>query len=801
MLQDVRFASRLLRRSPGFTAAAVATLAIGIGATTAIFTLVDAVLLRPVQIPMADRVVVLQAQTSYGLSTSFLYGDVAALTGATAGKAHLTIEYSDQVLVEGPAGLSKRTTAFVGADYFEVLQRPPVRGRPFTGADDQAGAEPVVIVGYGFWRSALSGDEHVVGSRLRLAGVPFTVVGVAAPGVRGTELRAPAEIFAPAHAILRTTTVGAGAGNYYFQDGSPGWSPGATWRIVGRLAPGVSRDTLAALLSAQHIEPVPVQQAAVSARARGDVSRFTTVLFVAVLLVLTIGCANLAGLTMARTEARRRDIAIRLAVGISRSRLVMQLAIECLIVACVGAVGGVVLGRWLLTGLTSFELPGFIPVAAIESPLDARLLLFSTVLAVASALAFGVAPARMAAKTDVLTALKRERGIAGRARVRHALIFGQVGITVVLLFGAGLFIRSLQVALGVDVGADTRSVVVAEPDLRSARYDAARQAGYYDAAAARLSSLPGVRAVSWGTGPFVFAGNSTPVVVIDGQSIRLPKNVAVFQGGPDYFRTLGIALIRGRDFTPADGLAAPPVVVVNAAFARRFWADGDPIGHRVKVQPWIGDALVIGVVEDGKYSSLTEDGRLAVFAPWKQTARTAFSGAVIVRAENAERVLPSVRTELAALDRAVFVGRVNRLSDRVAQLMTLQRFGSWLLGSFAVVGLLLGIVGVHGLLSYLIAQRTHEIGVRIALGAGRRDVARLVAGGVTVAIVGGAVAGVAASWWLSRLVERLLFGVQGHDPVASIGAVVLLLVAAALGVVIPVRHALRVDPMIALRTE
>src|SRR3954471_257456 len=195
MLQDVRFACRLLRRSPAFAAAAGAPLAIGIGATTAIFTLVDAVLLRPVQIPTADRVVVLQAQRSYGPSTAFLYEDVAALTGVTAGRAHLTMEYSNEVLVEGPAGLSKRTTAFVGADYFDVLQRPPVRGRPFSGADDRAGAEPVVIVGFGFWRSALSGDAHVVGSKLRLSGVPFTVVGVAAPGVRGTELRAPAEIF------------------------------------------------------------------------------------------------------------------------------------------------------------------------------------------------------------------------------------------------------------------------------------------------------------------------------------------------------------------------------------------------------------------------------------------------------------------------------------------------------------------------------------------------------------------------------------------------------------------------------
>ncbi len=515
MLQDLRFALRVLRRSPGFVAAGIATLAIGIGATTAIFTLVDAVLLRPLNVPAAERVVALRQSTSYGITTTFLYSKTLEWRSSTKGAGALAIESMDFVRVESAAGPEKRTAGFVSAEYFDVLGRPPVRGRTFTASDDRPGAEPVVILGHDYWRTALSADEQALGHTVRIAGVPFTIVGVAAPGTRGTDLRLPVDVFLPAHAILRTTTLGPESGNYYFQDGSPGWSPGLWWRAIVRLSDGVSREAFAARLSADRIDLVPVQVAAVEPRVRGAVSTFSTMLFVAVMLVLSIGCANLAGLTMARTEVRRRDIAIRLAVGISRGRLIRQLLIECLVIAAGGAAAGLALARCLLAGLSSFELPGFIPLGSIAYPLDARVFAFAGLLAAVATVAFGVAPARMAAKVQMFEVLKQGTAGSNAALVRHVLIAAQVAITMVLLCGAGLFVRSLQVALGVDIGTDTERLVVADVDLASARYKEPQQLAYYEATMTRLANMPGVTSLSWGTGPFIHAGTSTPAVVVD----------------------------------------------------------------------------------------------------------------------------------------------------------------------------------------------------------------------------------------------------------------------------------------------
>jgi putative ABC transport system permease protein len=802
MLQDVRFALRLLRRSPGFALAAIATLAIGIGATTAIFTLIEAVLLRPLDVPAPERAFVLTQVKPWGNSDTFRYSEVRKWTSAAQDLGVFTIEAFDTTAVDTPAGLSRRSVAYVDADYFQVLRQPPVRGRAFSAFDDRSGAAPVAVIGEHFWRNVLDGSEQVLGRVIRIAGVPFTVVGVAAPGVKGSQLRPPIDIFLPAHAILRTTSLGPGAGNYYFEDGSPGWSPSAWLRVVVRLRDGVSREALAARLSGDRVNPIPLQMAAIGPRIRGDVSRFSTMLFVAVVLVLMIGCANIAGLVMARTESRRREIAVRVAMGISRARLVRHVLLECSLIAAAGAAAGFVLARWLLVGVSTFELPGFFRLAEVDYPLDARIVAFAILVAAAATLTFALAPMRLALGTGVSAALKGTPGGGRRGRVRHALIFGQVGITVVLLFGAGLFVHSLREALAVDVGVETGRVVVADTDVQSAHYNAARQKIYFESAARHLSSTPGVSSISWGTGPFIFNGTSTPVAVVDGQSYRLPRNIAEFQGGPDYFRTLGIRLLRGRDFAWTDDDGTPPVVVVNAAFARRFWGERDPIGHRVSLTPVIVDALVVGVAEDGKYGSLTETGRLAVFVPWRQTARFSFAAAVIVRGVRDSSSLPQViRTQLHDVDGGVLVGAVELLSDRVEHLAAPQRVGAWLLGGFALVGLLLAVVGVYGLLSYVIAQRTREIGIRIALGASSADVAWAVGRPAAVAVLGGALSGLTASWWLSSLVTRMLFGIPPHDSPAFAGAVGLLLLAAIAAGAAPMRRATRVDPVIALRTE
>ena len=807
MIQDLRFALRLLRRSPGFTVAAVLTLTLGIGATTAIFTLVDAVLLRPLDIGAPDRVVAFQETARGETSTAFLYSryqDIRAAAGATINTA---IEYPGEITVETPAGLARRRGAFVSTNYFDVLQRPPAAGRPFVESDDAPGAEPVVVITDAFWRSALAGDVGAVGRTMRVSGVPMTIVGVAAARLRGTDVQSVADVFLPAHAILRTTTLPGTPGNYFFQDGSPGWSPGAYWRVFGRIAPGVSMEVAAekaicASCSGQKLQLIPIQEAAVAGRVRGDVSRFSLVLFTAVILVLLVGCANLAGLVMARTETRRREIAVRLAMGISRARLIRQLLWECALIALASGATGSILARWILAGLSTFQLPGFIRLDKLEYALDLRVLGFAVGLSAISAIAFGLGPARAAARTDIVRSLKQVRGPNTTGRSHHLLIGVQVAFTVVLVFGAGLFIRSLKTALGVNVGIDVSRIVIADTDLEAARFETSRKIAYFEGAVSQLASLPGVESVSYGNGPFFAFGGSTPVVVIDGQRIRLPQNVNEFMAGPGYFRTLGIALARGRDFTPADDATAPEVIVINTAFARRFWPDADPIGHRIGVPPIVKDAVVVGVVEEGKYQRLDEEGKLAIFSAWKQGGPFARSAAVIVRttgdAGAAARGLGDI---VRRMDPQVAVPSVVSLQEIIGRALLPQRLGFWLLGSFGMVAVVLGIVGIYGLVTFVVAQRTHEIGVRMALGARTGDVMGLVLAGLMAAVIGGGLVGVGAAWLLAGFVNRLLFGIGPHDPAAFVGALGLLSVAAIAGSWLPARRATRVDPMIALRAE
>jgi putative ABC transport system permease protein len=807
MLQDLRFAFRLLRRSPGFAVAAILTLTLGIGATTAIFTLVDAVLLRPLDLGAPDRVVALQQTTQGYTSTAFLYSDYQKLRAAVGPAINLAIEYHGELTIETPAGLARRRGGFVSTNYFDVLERRPVAGRPFVEADDEPGAEPVIVITDAFWRSVLAGDAGAVGRTVRISGVPMTIVGIAPPRVRGTNIQSVVDIFLPAHAVLRTTTMPGTPGNYFFQDGSPGWSPSPMWHLFGRLAPGASTEAAAgkaicAGCAAQKLQLIPIQQAAVASRIRNDVSRFSLVLFIAVCCVLLIGCANLAGLVMARTESRRREIAVRLAMGISRGRLIRQLLWECALIAVASSVAGLVLARWILAGISTFELPGLIRLDKLQYALDLRILGFAVALSAIAAVAFGLGPARAAARADIVRSLKQVRGSGGTGRSHYALIAVQIAFTVVLVIGAGLFIRSLKTALAVDVGLDVSRVVIADTDVQPAKFDPARKVAYFEAAVSQLASLPSVASVSYGNGPFFAFGGSTPALQIDGQKIRLPQNVNQYMAGPGYFRTLGIPLTRGREFTAADDASAPAVVVINTAFARRFWPDSDPIGHRISALPSIKDAVVVGVVEDGKYQRLDETGRLAIFSAWKQGGSLARSAAVIVRTHgDAGAAARGVGDIVKRIDSQVATLSVLPLQEIIGRGLQPQRLGFWLLGSFGTVGVVLGIVGIYGLVTFIVAQRTHEIGVRMALGARSRDVMRAVLAGLMVAVVGGALAGVGAAWVLAGFVNRLLFGIGPHDPVAFAGALALLFAAAIAGSWFPARRATRVDPMTALRAE
>ena len=810
MFEEVRYALRLVRRSPGFVAAAVLTLALGIGSTTAIFTLTDAVLLHPLDIEDEDRVMALQTKDFRGAATDgFLYKHFVELRQTLAGAMELAIEFPDDVIVATPGGLSRRRAAFVSANYFDVLGRPPARGRGFAPEDDRPGAEPVVILGHDFWTSAFAADPGIVGARVIVSGVPMTVAGIAAPRQRGVDVQSVSDVFLPAHVIQRTTTLPGNTGNYFFQDGSPGWSPGNWWRVFGRLRQDVTAGAVASIAVCTGCAPsigaavtlIPIQRAGVAARMRADVSRFSAMLFTAVAVVLLMACANLAGLILARTERRRREIGVRIALGASRTRLAVHLLLECTIVAMLGGIAGILASRWILAGLTSFELPGLISLATLDVSLNERVFAFAAAASVLSALLISVTPIRTAARTEVVSALKQTDGVARRAGVRHALIAAHVAFSVVLLFGAGLFIRSLQAALSIDVGFDMSKVVVADPDVRAARLDDARKIQYFNAATARLSALPGVESVSYGSSAFFLGSGSTPRVIVDGRDLRLPQNVMELEGGPAYVRTLGYRLLRGRDFDSRDRAGAPAVVIVNHAFARRFWPDADPIGHRISVPPTIKDAEVIGVVEDVKFTRLDEPLRLAVIAAWPQQVGSVMRTGLFIRSGDPRSVIPTVRQAIPGIDPSVPITYVRTLREMAERVLLPQRLGSWLLGGFGVAAIVLAVVGIYGLVAFVVAQRTREIGVRIALGAERRDIVLLVAASVFTAVAAGALTGAGLVWWLSRFVTKLLFQVSPHDWIALVATLALLALTAILGAAIPLRRATSVDPIVALRAE
>lgn len=807
MLQDIRYAFRLLLRSPGFTAAAVLTLALGMGGTTAIFSLVDALLLHPLPIAQPDRLFMLQSRRANDVQATFLYRDYQQLRETAASSAELTFEGSGMVLLQSDAGLVTANVKFVSPTYFDVLRWPPAVGRGFAPDDDGVGASPVVVLTDRLWRSGFSADPGVIGRAIRMGGFTATVIGVAPPRVRGTNVTSPADLFAPAHVILRTATRSGTPGNYYFQTGEPGYSPGWNLRIVGRRPDRAGPAEMVARLSCTgcigRMEALPIQSAAVASTLRSDVSTFTTLLFAAMGTVLLIGCANLAGLVLARGEGRRRDFAVRLAVGAGRGRLARQLLVESALISIVGAAAGLIVARWILAGFTGFELPGAIALSKLEYPLSGRVLLFAVAVATLTSLSFGVAPARAAMRIDVIDALRQRSGAThGTGRLRFLLLTGQIALTLVLTAGAALFVRSVQAGLSVDVGLPTDRVLIADAGLRLARYDPSRTTAFYESVVVRARLLPGVSSVSFGNGPFFTGGSSTPGVVVDGEPLRLPRNVEEFQGGPAYFTTLGIRLVRGRDIADTDREDTAAVVVVNEALARRLWPGQEAIGRRLSVPPVVRDATVVGVAEDGKYLKLTEQAGLAVFAPWRQTAQFAGSGALIVRAEiDARALIPSVHAVLMSMDPNVPIVSVLTLRERIARLLMPQQFGGWLLGGFSLLALLLAVAGTYGLVSYVAAQRTHEIGVRLALGASRRHILSQLLVGTLGAVLAGMALGGLGVWWTAHYIDRFLFGVISFDPMALAAAGGILTCAALAAGSLPARRAMHVDPLVALRTE
>jgi predicted permease len=814
LLQDLRFGLRMLRKNPGFSLVAILTLALGIGANTAIFSVVDKVMVRRLPVSEPERLVRVVGRGEHDMSFSQpLYADYLnhseALLGLVA-YSETPLNLSDGTRAERAAGL------IVSGNYFAVLGVTPALGRTFLPEEDRTwGTHPVAVVSYGLWQRRFGADPKLVGRTISLNGYRFTVVGVAPPEFTGVVRGAAPDVYVP---LMMS------------REAAPQWADGVAARemswlsLIGRLKPGVRREQAEAALSAlaaQYAKIYPKNTDSAVALEDGrkgeteGVSELSTplvLLMAAVGLVLLIACANVANLLLARAAGRRKEIAVRLAVGASRGRLVRQLLTESLLLSVIGGALGLLLAIWLANWLTAFSPPdSSFAESGLLTQLDWRVLGFAAVLSLLTGVFFGLAPALQSSKPDLIPTLKDEMAGAGAGRrwltLRNLLVAAQVALSCLVLVGAGLCVRSLRNLVAIDAGFEPAKVVVLATDLALSGYTEERGRQFYTELLERTKALPGVESASLAR--IVPLGNRGMRIGLEvegytpapNESIEFDFNLV----GPDYFRTMKMPLVRGREFTPQDEAKAKQVVIINEAVARTYWPGQDPIGKRlflgsVSASQSADTPEVIGVVKDSKYRSLTEQVNPTMFLPVWQHYRPDL--ALHVRtAGNAGATVEAVRTLAQSLDASLPIYNVRTLEEQKQRSLYAPRLAATLLGGFGLLALALAALGLYGVMSYAVAQRMREIGVRLALGAQSRDVFKLIARqGLTLAGVG-LMLGIGSALALTRLMQTALYGVSPTDPLTFTGIALLLTFVASLACWIPARRATTVDPLTALRHE
>jgi len=816
--RDFLHSGRLLRRNPVFALTASLSLAIGIGANTAIFTVVNALLLSdPVGVTDPGRLVDLGVDRGDG---GFNPGSYPTYLDIREHAATLSGVYAypmfPQAMSLGPdtsaAGVERVFGQFVTTNYFTVLGAIPAVGRLFGAGDrDQPGASPVVVLGHGFWKRRFSKDPAVVGQVIRLNGQAFTVVGIVPEGFQGTGILA-GDVWLPLNMVA---------------SGSPQESVltnrRAGWLVMGgRLKPGVSvpqaaaeLDALGRALDREYPDPAGGRGLRLlpSSRVpgnRGVIAAFVALLTVIVSLVLVVACANVASILLARGAARRREIAVRLAIGAGRARLVRQLLTETMTLFLVAGAAGLLLAR-ATTSLLVPLLPSLPFPITVTLALDPRVIAFTTGLSLVAALVFGLAPALQGSKAEVVTALKDDsQGPSGRSRLRNVFVIAQVAFSILLVVVAGLFVQALQRAGSMDPGFDPHGVHLVSLDLSMAGYTDTTGPRFWRELVDRVRELPDLQAATVARVlPGGFEGIGLGGVAAPGVAPR--AGPVVFGPSwnivePGYFATLRIPLIAGRDFSATDLAGAPGVAIVGEGAARRLWPGENAIGKLMTHQVGRNEStlLVVGVARDLKSSSLV-DGLAAsfVYLPLQQhyTANMTSTMTIAVRTTHGEGVADEIRTLVASMDPTLAIVTSQTLEDSTALGLVPQRVAASLSGSLGIVGLLLAGIGIYGVTAYTVTRRIREIGIRIALGARRCDIVGMVLGeGMSVAVIGSAVGSILAAA-ASQLLTGFLFGIPPLDPVPFAGAVLLLLAIGLVACYVPARHATRVDPVVALRYE
>jgi predicted permease len=804
--QDLRYGARMLIRDPGFTLIAVITLALGIGANTAIFTIVNAVLLRPLPFPEPERVMRLgpqwpnsflgasQPKFNFWREHNQSFEAMAATQGVGSG---VNLAGGDEA--EYVSGIR------VSVDFFRVIGVPPALGRVFTQEEDSPNGEPVVILSDGLWRRRFGADEKIVGRAVLLNSREHIVVGVMPPGFKYTS---PADLFVP----LRTNPASRDEGHNY--------------TILGRLKPGATQAQAHAdmqLVFARFKAEYPnmlwrnetgirVQEHLESLTA--DVRPMLLILLGAVSFVLLIACANVANLQLSRAATRQKEMAIRVALGAGGGRITRQLLTEGMLLALLGGVAGLLLAVWGLDLLISILPEGQIPRAK-ESGIDVRVLAFTLGTAMVSGLLFALAPALSARRVDTNHALKESAGKgtdgAGRGRLRSIFVIAEVALSLVLLTGAALLIRTFLNLRQVDAGFDPSQVLTFQVAPNGPRFDTtAKHADFFRLALERMKSLPGVEAAAVTSNLPLSAWLNLGVEIAGRPETSSSTEYRIVT--PEFFRVMKMKLKQGRDFSEADKAGTEGVVIVNEAYARRFFKNDSPLGQHLIVERRVEGSAplrIIGVVSDAKQFGLNSSAPSTVYVLLDQVpdrllqiARQFVTMKFAIRTTGDPLSLSAAaRSEMLRLDASLPVTNVRSMEEIVAGSLASNRLNMTLLGLFGAIGLILAAVGVYGVMAYAVAQRTHEIGIRMALGAQRRDVLKLVVGqGMLLAVIGVAI-GLGLAYGLTRFLVNFLFGVSATDP-ATFGMIVLLLVGVALmACYLPARRAMKVDPMVALRYE
>jgi predicted permease len=807
--RDLRLAARALRTSPGLVLVATLSLALGIGANVTVFGWARAVLLEPFSgVPAQDRLVkVLQTDPNEEF-VSFSYPDYRDLRDRATTLAGLAAVRNVPATLAAEGRGERVWMQLVSGNFFEVLGVGSRTGRTLTPADDRVpNAHPVVVLGHALWQRRFGGDPGVVGRTVVINTRAYTVLGVTPPRFRGAGTGVAYDAWVPM--MMQ---------EHFEPGGSRLEARGHRWlEAYARLAPGRSREeaqaeltVLSARIAAENereslgrgVALFPLWRAP---RSGAEILGPVVILLAAVsLIVLLLACANLASLLLARGVGRRREIAIRLSLGARRFQVVRQLLAESLLLALAGGVAGLAVASSTVGLLEAWVPPTGFPVS-LGARIDGAVVAFATVVAFLTALAFGLAPALQTVRPETADALRDESsgvvGGCGRSRLRSGLVVAQVALSVLLLVAAGLFARTLQRLQSADLGFEPRGVLVASMELFTGGYDRERGLAFYRELVEQARSLPGVTDASLvRRAPLGFGGSSSTSLAVEGYVPPKDGEVwAYFNNvGPGYFRLMRTALVKGRELTGDDREDKAPVAVVNETMAARYWPGRDPVGGRFRLgERWVS---VVGVVRNTAYRDLGERPAPWFFLPLFQGYRPDMT--LLVRTDGDAEALTQPVTDLVRrLDAGVVPFGVTTLSAFIGAADFRQRVGSQLLGLFGVLGLVLACVGLYGVLSFAVARRTREIGIRMALGGARRDIFRLVLRQGAALVSTGLVLGLAAAGAASRLLRSLLLDLSPWDPMAFAGVAALLLGAGLVACAVPARRATRVDPVSTLRQE